>query len=143
MISLVRAGFVGTFFSCILDGVKKLGRVGSGFEAGGRVGAGVVRDGAAEAAESLFVLFDCITATDFGVSAGAWISGGSEDGGSEPKLGLKGVRNGDLNGLLRVFAASFSRRRFTCGVDICDCSRALGLSQRSMRLTAGWRVIRS
>jgi hypothetical protein len=45
-------------------------------------------------------------------------SGGSEEGGSEPNPGFNGVRNGDLNGLWSVFAASFSRRRFACGVDI-------------------------
>jgi len=46
------------------------------------------------------------------------VSGGSEDGGSEPMLGFSGVRKGDLNGLCSVLAASFSRRRFACGVDI-------------------------
>lgn len=44
--------------------------------------------------------------------------GGSEDGGSSPMLGFNGVRKGDLNGLCSVFAASFSRRRFACGVDM-------------------------
>jgi len=33
-------------------------------------------------------------------------------------LGFSGVRKGDLNGLCSVLAASFSRRRFACGVDI-------------------------
>lgn len=46
------------------------------------------------------------------------VSGGSEDGGSSPMLGFNGVRKGDLNGFCSVFAASFSRRRFACGVDI-------------------------
>lgn len=46
------------------------------------------------------------------------VSGGSEDGGSEPMLGFSGVRKGDLNGLCSVLVASFSRRRLACGVDI-------------------------
>lgn len=50
--------------------------------------------------------------------AGTWISGGSEDGRSSPMLGFNGVRKGDLKGFWRVFAASFNRRRFACGVDI-------------------------
>ena len=33
-------------------------------------------------------------------------------------LGFKGVRNGDLNGFWSVLVASFSRRRFACGVRI-------------------------
>jgi hypothetical protein len=33
-------------------------------------------------------------------------------------LGFNGVRKGDLNGFWSVFVASFSRRRFACGVDI-------------------------
>jgi hypothetical protein len=50
--------------------------------------------------------------------AGVCSSGGSEDGGSSPMLGFKGVRNGDLNGFWSVLVASFSRRRFACGVAI-------------------------
>lgn len=49
---------------------------------------------------------------------GVLTSGGSEDGGSEPKPFFNGVRNGDLKGLWSVLAASSRRRRFTCGVDI-------------------------
>lgn len=48
------------------------------------------------------------------------VSAGSEDGGSLEGgvAGFRGVRNGDLKGLWRVFVASFSRRRlFACGVD--------------------------
>lgn len=59
---------------------------------------------------------------DLVASAGVLNSGGSEDGGSDPILGLRGVRNGDLNGLFSVFAASFSRRRLACGVDIFGCT---------------------
>ena len=55
----------------------------------------------------------------FNVSlVGPSISGGSEDGGSSPMPGFNGVRKGDLNGLWSVLVASFSRRRFACGVDI-------------------------
>lgn len=46
------------------------------------------------------------------------VSGGSENGGSSPMLGFDSVRKGDLNGFCNVFAASFSRRRFACGVDM-------------------------
>jgi hypothetical protein len=56
---------------------------------------------------------------------GVCISGGSEDGGSSPMLGFSGVRKGDLNGFLSVFVASFSRRRFACGVDIFAGAGAL------------------
>jgi hypothetical protein len=54
--------------------------------------------------------------------------------------GRNGVRNGDLNGLLSVFVASFSRRRFACGVDIFAhtaalvCSRGLMLSYEYLQL---------
>lgn len=58
--------------------------------------------------------------------AGVLTSGGSEEGGSEPILGLSGVRNGDLNGFLSVLEASFSLRRLACGVDILACAAALG-----------------
>jgi hypothetical protein len=36
------------------------------------------------------------------------------------------VRNGDLKGLLSVFAAVFRRRRFAWGVDIGDAVLAVG-----------------
>jgi hypothetical protein len=57
---------------------------------------------------------------------GVLISGGSDDGGSEPKLGFSGVRKGDLNGFWSVLVASFSRRRLACGVDMLACIVALG-----------------
>jgi hypothetical protein len=41
-------------------------------------------------------------------------------------LGFNGVRNGDLNGFWSVFVASFSRRRFACGVDIFAVVCAFG-----------------
>ena len=59
-------------------------------------------------------------------NTGVFISDGSDDGGSEPGLGFNGVRNGDLNGLWSVFAASFSLRRLACGVDILAAIQALG-----------------
>lgn len=60
-------------------------------------------------------------------------SGGSEDGGSEPMLGLSGVRKGDLNGFFKVFAASFSLRRLACGVDMLDGAAALGVIRSQVR----------
>lgn len=44
----------------------------------------------------------------------------SDDGESSPGPGLRGVRNGDLKGLLSVLAAVFRRRRFAWGVDIAS-----------------------
>jgi hypothetical protein len=66
------------------------------------------------------------------------MSGGSEDGGSEPKPGFNGVRNGDLKGLESVFALSFSRRRFACGVDMFGC--AVSFVKLTMRLCGGWAM---
>lgn len=57
--------------------------------------------------------------------SGVLCSGGSDDGGSEPTLGLSGVRKGDLNGFFNVLVASFSLRRLACGVDIPKCTAAL------------------
>jgi hypothetical protein len=65
MISRMRAGFVDALFDCVLVGVDKLGRLGSGFEARGRGGADVVGGcvgDAEEATERLFVTFDDIVA---------------------------------------------------------------------------------
>jgi hypothetical protein len=119
MISRVRAGFVGALLDKVLEGVKELGRVGGGCERRGRHGAGAARGFstcAGDASEwSFAAAFMCVV-------IGVWISGGSDEGGSEPKPGFNGVRNGDLNGLESVFTLSFSRRRFACGVDIFDCA---------------------
>lgn len=60
-------------------------------------------------------------------------SGESEDGGSEPKPGFSGVRNGDLNGLCSVLFASFNRRRLACGVDIFAGEQALVIDKHSLR----------
>ena len=70
-----------------------------------------------------------------GLVTGVAASGGSNDGRSdkgESELGegFNGVRNGDLNGLCSVLAASFSRCRLAWGVDIVAISWALG-SMRS------------
>jgi hypothetical protein len=46
-------------------------------------------------------------------------------------LGLSGVRKGDLNGFCSVLVASFSRRRFACGVDIFAAGSALGSRELS------------
>lgn len=59
---------------------------------------------------------------------GVLISGGSDDWGSEPKLGFSGVRKGDLNGFWSVFVASFNRRRLACGVDMLARRVASGTS---------------
>lgn len=72
-------------------------------------------------------------ATDTGNVLCMLISGGSEDGGSETVLGFNGVRKGDLNGLWRVFAASFSRRRLACGVDIFVGTLIVGIFKVQMR----------
>jgi hypothetical protein len=113
MISRVREALTGTFFVALREGVAKLGREGSGFEGRGLEGAGV----AGCLVDAAFVV-GYTSGASFDVTPGVPISGGSEDGGSEPKPGLKGVRKGDLNGFCSVFVASFNRRRFACGVDI-------------------------
>jgi hypothetical protein len=117
MISRVRAGFVGAFLDKVFEGVEELGRVEGGCERRGRhgAGAGVARGFSTCAGDtsewSFAAAFMCVV-------IGVWISGGSDEGGSEPKPGFNGVRNGDWKGLESVFALSFSRRRFACGVDM-------------------------
>jgi hypothetical protein len=125
MISRVREGFEAVFFETTREGVEKLGREGSGFETRDWEGAGVARvcfvsvtDGS-----SFAVVWDGAACSS--VTEGMPISEGSEESGSEPMPGFNGARNGDLNGLCSVFAASFSRRRLACGVDISDCTSAL------------------
>lgn len=59
--------------------------------------------------------------------AGMLMSGGSDDGGSDPMLGLSGVRKGDLNGFFNVFVASFSLRRLARDVDILSDNVALSV----------------
>lgn len=73
---------------------------------------------------------------------GVVASGGSEKGGSEPMLGLSGVRKGDLNGFFKVFVASFTLRRLACGVDILACAAALrGLAVNKVNETQRGGVI--
>lgn len=124
----MRAGFDGAFFGMILEGVGGAGSVSASFAVRGLEVAGVDGGrlaGAGAAVECPFPVLKALASAALGTSAGVLISGGSEEGGSEPMLGLSGVRNGDLNGLLSVFAASFSRRRLACGVDIVRCTWTL------------------
>jgi hypothetical protein len=92
---------VGAFFVRPREGVERLGREGSGFEARGkrRAGADVAGEGLERTTDaSLFAGTRGGTICE-DVAIGVPISGGSEDGGSEPMPGFKGVRKGDLNGL--------------------------------------------
>jgi hypothetical protein len=126
--SRVREGFEGAFFARPREDVEKLGREGSGLEARGksRAVAGDAGNGLGATTDaSLFAGTRGGTTREV-VAIDVPISGGSEEGGSEPMPGFRGVRNGDLNGLWSVFAASFSRRRLACGVDILGCAEALG-----------------
>jgi hypothetical protein len=120
----VREALTGAFFVALREGVAKLGREGSGFEGRGLEGAGVAGCLMDARGPSRFVV-GYTSGASFEVAPGVPISGGSEDGGSEPKPGLNGVRKGDLNGFCSVLVASFSRRRFACGVDIFAGKRAL------------------
>jgi len=127
MISRATEGFDGAFFDATRDGVDRFGRETRGFETRGvTLDVAVILGGCIEAVQVAAccaplsagaVLAGAIVVLGLS-SAGVWISGGSEDGGSSPMLGFNGVRNGDLNGFWSVFVASFSRRRFACGVDI-------------------------
>jgi hypothetical protein len=126
MSSRVREGFVGVFFETDCEGVEKLEREVSGlakrgWEGGAGVGTTFVCRGTARAIAGVA----SGAGYEFG-RTGVLISGGSDEGGSEPMLGLSGVRKGDLNGFLSVFVASFSLRRLACGVDILACAVALG-----------------
>ena len=120
----MRDALTGAFLAAVREGVAKLGREGRGFEARGSEGAGAegCLGGAKE--PSPFVVA-CGEGASIGIAVYVPISGGSEDGGSEPKPGLNGVRNGDLNGFCSVLVASFSRRRFACGVDMFAYTVAL------------------
>ena len=140
MISRASEGFEGVFFETVREGVEKFGRDASGFEARGLEGTGVARvssEGAVVAACCPPLLAYCIgvvanveVANELeAAGAGVCTSGGSEDGGSSPMLGFNGVRKGDLKGFLSVLAASFSRRRFACGVDIFAAGGALGSAE--------------
>lgn len=68
---------------------------------------------------------DGVRGVDTVAGAGMLTSGGSEDGGSEPKPCFSGVRNGDLKGLWSVLVASLRRRRLACGVDIAAFTTAV------------------
>ena len=153
MISRASEGFEGVFFETVREGVEKFGRDASGFEARGLEGTGVARvssEGAvvaaccppfpprrrgggvtpARGAHCIGVVANVEVANEReAAGAGVCTSGGSEDGGSSPMLGFNGVRKGDLKGFLSVLAASFSRRRFACGVDIFAAGGALGSAE--------------
>jgi hypothetical protein len=144
IISRAREGFEGIFFGKTREGVCKFGRDTSGFELRVLEGAGVAGgclEGATVAGCCSPSLASCtgkvalpVIVVEFeAAGAGVCSSGGSEDGGSSPMLAFSGVRKGDLNGFLSVFVASFSRRRFAVGVDICAAVGALG----SARLSVG------
>ena len=118
------------FFGEGREGIEVLGRGANGLMKRGCASAGVVATAAATAfgcpcalRAAVGAVVECAYEAD---CAGVLISGGSEEGGSEPMLGLSGVRKGDLNGLLKVSEASFSLRRLACGVDIVTCRDALG-----------------
>lgn len=117
------------FFEEDRAGVEVLGRGANGLTKRGCASAGVVATAAAAFGcpcalrAAVGAVVECAYEAD---CAGVLISGGSEEGGSEPMLGLSGVRKGDLNGLLKVSEASFSLRRLACGVDIVICRDALG-----------------
>jgi len=132
----VREGFEGIFFGATREGVERFGRDTRGFEMRGLEATGV-----AGIWPETAVLVDCcpplllealtlvVTSAVSGViGAEMWTSGGSDDGRSSPMLGFNGVRKGDLNGFWSVFVASFSRRRFACGVDIFAALGALECS---------------
>lgn len=108
------------------EGVEVLGRGANGLTKRGCASAGVVATAfgcACALRAAVGAVVECVYEVD---CAGVLISGGSEEGGSEPILGLSGVRKGDLNGFLKVSEASFSLRRLACGVDIVICRDALG-----------------
>lgn len=118
MSSRVRDGFDGVFFGACLEGESRLDRAAIGLGKHGCEGADI-----AAVAIVLTGTLESVLSAMGGVVyevevAGVLTSGGSEDGGSEPMLGLSGVRKGDLNGFFNVFVASFSLRRLACGVDI-------------------------
>lgn len=128
MISRATDGFEGVFLEVLRDNVDRLGRDVRGFEMRDPTDAAVV----GSCSEVAAVAACCVTFSLAGrgftyADTGKFthVSGGSEDGGSEPILGLKGVRKGDLNGFWSVFVASFNRRRLACGVDIFAVSVTL------------------
>jgi hypothetical protein len=123
----VRDGFDGVFFGADREGVAKLVRAVSGLVKRGCGGAGVIAT-AFGGTGALVWISGTVSGVRYGAErAGVLTSGGSEDGGSEPMLGLSGVRKGDLNGFFSVFVASFSLRRLACGVDMLVCAAALGV----------------
>jgi hypothetical protein len=118
MISRVRAGLVTVFFGVVRESAERLDREGIGLGTCALVGRGVVGDCLRMVAACSLAALGCKEAACTDAVSYVLRSGGSDEGGSEPNPGFNDVRNGDLNGLWSVFIASFSRRRFACGVDI-------------------------
>lgn len=121
----MRDGFDGVFFGAGREGVDKLVRAANGLLKRGCDGAGVTATAFGDAGALVGVSRTVLGVTYGTECTDVLTSGGSEDGGSEPMLGLSGVRKGDLNGFFSVFVASFSLRRLACGVDILACAAAL------------------
>lgn len=124
IISRAAEGLESVLLDASREGVDEFGRDTSVF---GTLDAGLCADAAFPEGDVVAfcsaLLVECAELTQMEVSPSFSFvddsaSGGSEDGGSSPMLGFNGVRKGDLNGLCSVFAASFSRRRFACGVDM-------------------------
>jgi hypothetical protein len=143
MISRATEGLDGVFFGTTRDCVDRIGCETRDFETRGTtLDVAGVWGGCMEAAQ---VVARCASLSAAAVvlvagvlvrgvfSAEVCTSGGSEDGGSSPMLGFNGVRNGDLNGFWSVFVASFSRRRFACGVGIFAAVWAFGIDEQFLR----------
>lgn len=125
----MRDGLDDVFLGGTREGVKRLVRDGSCRGAAGRLAACAMGGLSAvdrREGDSLLLRLATEGAKCAGVFTSVLGSAGSEEGGSEPIPGLNGVRKGDLNGLCSVLAASFSRRRLACGVDISACTETLG-----------------
>jgi hypothetical protein len=138
MSSRVRDGFDGVFFEMDREGVAKLVRAATGLVKRGCEGAGVVATGFG-GASALVGSAGTVIGVMYGADcADVLTSGGSEYGGSEPMFGLTGVRKGDLKGFFSVFVASFSLRRFACGVDILRCAAASGVICSQARREEAW-----
>lgn len=129
MSSRVRDGFDGIFFGVYRKDADGFDRAASGLVKRGCNGAGAVAVACGGAGATFGVSDDACNDVYGRSRAGVLKSGGSEEGGSEPMLGLSGVRKGDLNGFFKVSVASFSLRRLACGVDILTFAASLGVAQ--------------
>lgn len=133
MSSRARDGFDSVFFGACCEGFFKLVRVANGLAHCACEGTGVVA-AVLIGAGALAGVAGVVSGVAYEVKhAAVLISGGSDEGGSEPMLGLSDVRKGDLNGFFRVFVASFSLRRLACGVDILAFAAALKMVWSQLR----------